>query len=155
MAVLYANPLGSRINGFYFASMDDYFKKAEKLNQDAYCNVSRFLIEFFAGDEVDELLFDAMSVTQSSLPSYFAAVDELEEHEKIHIIIGVRHVRYPLDEIVDKWHDVKTKYGVESGLFRMPERKKQNIDYDALAEELSLDYNQIKIAGKNLIYRNR
>ncbi len=163
---LYAQPYDISATGFYFKSAEEYTEKARKLYNPYGEHVEEFEIQFIDGDGIDCQLFEALSINQSNIESYFKAVEDWEEYQKINAIIAIGEVGYKFDLANDDPDDLNVdlyqfdtmkelaEHFVEEGLYgTIPENIKFYLDYDLIARDLSMDYSEVRIDGTNYIYR--
>lgn len=107
----------------------------------------------------------ACDLYQSTIEAFFECADVWDEDDKIRYIIAVGECGYDiaLDATPDlpeidiyqesSMKDLAFQF-VDEGLFgEVPQSLVHYIDYDAIARDLAVDYSEIEIAGKNLIYR--
>ena len=166
MTRLFAQPYDISALGFYFSDGEEYQQKARKLRNSAGEPVEEFEIQFIDGESIDAELFKAVGINQMNLITLLDAVDNWDEWQKIKIVIAVGEVGYSFDPDTNDPDDfdidiyeldtLKELAGlfIDEGLFgEIPESLQFYIDYDAIARDLSMDYSEICIAGKNLIYR--
>lgn len=166
MTQLYAQPYDISANGFFFETAEEYQTKAAKLRNDAGFPVEEFEIQFIDGDDIDADLFKALAVHQGNFAAFLDACDDWSEDEKIRVVIAVGEAGYSFDlksgspddfdmDIYEMDNLRELAYSfVDEGLFGdIPERIQHYLDYDAIARDLGMDYSEIRIAGKNLIYR--
>jgi len=166
MSVFYAQPYDISATGFYFESFEEYQEKANKLINDAGSPVEEFEIQFIDGDDIDCKLFDVLGLSQANLEPLIDAAKNWNEWQKINVILAVGECGYdfdpedgdPDDFDIDIYEMDSLKelaeHFVDEGLFgEIPESLINYIDYDAIARDLSMDYSEERIAGKNLVYR--
>lgn len=164
MTILYAQPYDISANGFFFESVEEYGSKRKKCLNSFGGEVEEFEIQFIDGEDLDYVLFKALSVHQGDIETFFNACSEWHEYQKINVIIAVGECGYnfdnsdPDDFEVDLY-DVATlkelaEQFVEEGLFgEIPENIRFYLDYEAIARDLSMDYTKIHLNGTNYIYR--
>lgn len=166
MTRLFAQPYDISANGFYFEIAADYLTKSSQLRNDYGAPVEEFEIQFIDGDGIDCQLFNALSVSQCTCEKFLEIVNEWEEDDKIKVIIAVGENGYNFDlnkdtpdqfdvdlYQIDSLKELAEQF-VEEGLFGdIPERLRNYLDYDAIARDLAMDYNEISLDGTNYIYR--
>ena len=107
-----------------------------------------------------------MDINQSNFEAFFEKAEDLDEFDKIKLIIATGECGYSFDLESDDPDDLDidiydldtmkelAEQFVDEGLFgEMPEHLQYYIDYDAIAYDLSMDYTETTIAGTRLIYR--
>ena len=162
---LHAQPYDLAASGFYFESYDDYAKKAAKAVNDYGDPVEEFETQFIHGEAIDCALAHAIGITQATLKQFFDAVEDWDEDEKTVVILATSECGYTFDDStqpsdfdldiyhIDGLRDLAEEF-VDEGLFGdIPDRFSCYIDYDAIARDLSMDYSEAIVAGKNLVYR--
>ena len=118
------------------------------------------------GEQIDAPLFEALGINQANVGKFLEICESWDEQQKQKTIIAVGECGYsfdlesgdPDDFEVDiyEYQTLQELAGhfADEGLFgEIPERLQYYIDYDAIAHDLGMDYTQITIAGKDLIYR--
>lgn len=165
MTKLYAQPYDLSATGFYFDNAEDYLAKAKALRNSYGQPVEEFEIQFIDGDYIDVELAKAWGLSQGSLESFFKATEDWSDYEKQYFIIAVGECGYDYDPETVSPNDFDVslyefrnmtdlaRHFVEEGLFGdIPEALEWYIDYEAIAYNLSMDYSEVTIAGKNFIY---
>jgi len=165
MTQLFAQPYDISANGFYFETVEEYKKNANALRNDYGEPVEEFEIQFIDGEEIDCDLAKAVGLNQANFGQFFDCVDDWDEGQKQQVIIAVGDCGYAFDastapnnfdvEIyeINTMRELAEQF-VDDGLFgEVPESFQFYIDYDAIARDLAVDYSQVEIAGKRLIYR--
>ena len=166
MTQLFAQPYDISANGFFFETAEEYQGKAVNL-RNAYGDVvEEFEIQFIDGDDIDVALFKAVGVYQSNFAAFLEACDDLNEDDKLRVIIAAGEAGYSFDFSSDDPSDFDVDiYEVDSlrelaeqfvndGLFGdIPERIQCYLDYDAIARDLGMDYSEITVAGKRYVWR--
>jgi len=165
MTQLFAQPYDIDATGFYFETAEDYEAKTNALRNTYGDKVEEFEIQFIDGDAIDCDLAKAVGVNQANFGQFFDCIDDWDEGQKQQVIIAVGDCGYAFDSnTVPDDFDVEiyelcsprelAEQFVEEGLFGdIPDRLQSYIDYDAIARDLAVDYSEIEIAGKRLIYR--
>ena len=166
MTKLFAQPYDISALGFYFSDGEEYQKKASKLKNSAGDPIEEFEIQFIDGEDIDAELFKAIGINQINLTALLDAVDNWDEWQKIKIVITVGEMGYSFEPATDNPNDFDidiyeldtlqklAEQFVDEGWFgEIPESLQFYINYDTIARDLSMDYSEICIAGKNLIYR--
>ena len=162
---LYAQPYNPDAKGFSFRTLAEYRQKESNCIDRFGQKVEEFEIQFLEGEGIDAALANAVGINQANLSAFFECIDDLEDHEKRILIIGLSEGGCPFtadtspdDFDVDLYHadslrDLAEQF-VDEGLFgEVPPQFQYYIDYDAIARDLSFDYTEIEIAGERLIYR--
>ncbi len=166
MIQLFAQPYDISANGFFFQTVEEYQIKRNQCTNDYGQAVEEFEIQFIDGNDLDCEYFNALGVHQGNFHDFLDTCDEWEEYQKITVIIAVGECGYHFDlaayepdnfEIdiykMDNMKELAYEF-VEQGLFgEIPERIQCYLDFDAIACDLSIDYSEISIAGKNFVYR--
>lgn len=165
MTQLHAQPYDISATGFYFETAEKYDSKVQALRNDNGDPVEEFEIQFIDGEDIDCDLANAVGLNQANFGRFFDCVDIWDEGQKQQIIIAVGECGYVFDantapdnfdmEIyeIDTMRELAEQF-VDEGLFgEVPESFQFYIDYDAIARDLAVDYSEIEIAGKRLIYR--
>jgi len=160
MTQLYAQPYDISATGFYFETTEDFDAKVKSLRNAYGDPVEEFEIQFIDGD-----LANAVGLNQANFAQFFDCADDWEEGQKQQVIIAVGECGYNFDantapdnfdvEIyeIDTMRALAEQF-VDEGLFgEVPESFQFYIDYDAIARDLAVDYSEVEIAGKRLIYR--
>lgn len=161
MPELHAQPYNISATGFYFDCVDDFNEKAQN-NFDPYGDlVEEYEIQFIDGTDLECTLFKAWDVHQGNLTAYFNALD-LDEHDQI-AQIAMAECGYTLDENIctddvelcyeDSLFDLAIRF-VEEGLYgEIPKAIEHYIDYNAIAHDLGMEYDEMCIEGQNIIFR--
>lgn len=163
---LYAQPYDIDANGFYFSSAEEYTTKSTSLVNRYGSPVEEFEIQFIDGDDIDCQLAKACGLYQSTIKAFYECADSWDEEDKTRYIIAVGECGYdialdgtapdlPEIDIYEEssMKDLAIQF-VDEGLFgEVPTSFVHYIDYDAIARDLAVDYSEIEVAGKNLIYR--
>lgn len=166
MITLYANPYDREAAGFYFETAEVYASKAAALRNSFGDRVEEFEIDLINGDGIDIELAKAWGLNQCNFSAYLDSCGNWDVADKRCFIIAVGECGYdfnsenvnPADYEVDIYdcnsmRDLAIQF-VEEGLFGdIPEHLANYIDYDAIANDLSMDYSEIIIDGQSLIYR--
>jgi antirestriction protein len=168
MTTLFAQPYDISAHGFYFDSFDDYAQKSATLRNDYGDPVEEFEIQFIDGDDIDCVLASAWSLHQGGISTFFDAVSDWDDHQKITFIIAVGECGYAFDPASGHPDDFEVdiyemdsltalaESFVDEGLYGdIPEILAFYIDYEAIARDLSVDFSETVIAGKRLIYACR
>ncbi|WP_245597398.1 antirestriction protein ArdA [Leisingera caerulea] len=165
MTLLFAQPYDISATGFYFEDFADYETKAAALRNHYGQKVEEFEIQFIDGEAIDCALASAIGINQANLPQYFELVEELGDHDKQVIIIAVGECGYDFEPDprrfdVDIYPVTSTRelaeLFVDEGLYGdIPEPIRFNIDYEAIARDLAVDFTETEIAGETLVYACR
>ena len=165
MTQLFAQPYDISANGFYFETVEEYQKNAKALRNDYGDKVEEFEIQFIDGKYIDYGLARTIGLNQVNIVQFFDCIGDWDEGQKQQVIIAVGECGYAFDastapsdfdvEIyeIDTMCELAEQF-VDDGLFgEVPESFQFYIDYDAIARDLAVDYSEVEIAGKRLIYR--
>lgn len=164
--VLYAQPYDISAVGFYFRDVEEYAAKAAATRNDFGQPVEEFEIQFIDGADIDAALANAIGLNQTNAPRFFEIVDEWDEWDKRKAIIAIGECGHGFDLRTDAPDQLDVdlyemdslralaEHFVDEGLFgEIPEHLAANIDYNAIARDLGMDYAEAEIAGMRLIYR--
>ncbi|MCI5045064.1 MAG: antirestriction protein ArdA [Aquisalinus sp.] len=165
--LLYAQPYNLEASGFYFRTYEEYLEKSAGLKDRFGCPVEEFEIQFIDGECLDGALAKAMEVSQASLATFLEHVDDWTDNQKVMAIIALSECGFTLEQIgndpelmldMDIYEDLSmpelAEQFVDEGVFGdIPEHIAHYIDYELIARDLSMDYCEVEIAGKRLIYR--
>ncbi|MGJ8531685.1 MAG: antirestriction protein ArdA [Alphaproteobacteria bacterium] len=166
MTLLHAHPYDISAQGFLFNSVEQYEAQAKKLRNDFGAPVEEFEIQFIDGELIDAEFAKAFPINQGTFRQFLELVEEWDDDQKTRFIIAVGECGYGEQQFIDdpdaidldiyeldSLKDLAEQF-VEEGLFGdIPERLQFYIDYDAIARDLGVDYAEISIDNKNLIYR--
>jgi len=161
--VLFAQPYDLSASGFYFHDVEEYAQKVSEAHNDYGQPVEEFEIQFIEGEDNDCSLAAAVGLNQCNFPQYLELIEELDEYEKIELVIAVGECGYRLEEAQSdldiELYEMNTvrelaEQFVDAGLLgEIPENLQMYFDYDALARDLEIDYSSVDIAGRTFIYR--
>ena len=150
------------MHGFYFETADEYEKKAEQCFDPYGGSVEEFEIQFVDGELLDAELFRAWDVHQGNFHTFLDAAGNLNENEKI-ALIALSECGYIIDEntctdnvdiyYCDSLKELAIQFFDEGLYGQIPVSIQHYIDYDAVARDLGMDYTELSIAGKTIIYR--
>jgi hypothetical protein len=166
MTQLYAQPYDIGATGFYFESQAEYETKSTKVRNDFGFPVEEYELQFIDGEDIDAQMFKALGVDQYTFGAFLDACNRWDDNQKQKAIIAVGECGYSFDlgsdnpdnldvDIyeMDSLRDLAEQF-VEDGLYGdIPKPLQFYIDYNAIARDLGVDYCEITIAGKRLIYR--
>ncbi len=165
MTTFYAQPYDISATGFYFETKEEYDEKVKTLINDYGDPVEEFEIQFIDGNSIDADLCEALDLSQANFGKIIEAIDNWDEWQKFKVIIAVGECGVDFDleddpdnldvEIyeVDSLKELAEQF-VDEGLFgEIPENIEHYIDYDAIARDLEVDYTEIKIDGRRMVYR--
>jgi len=168
MIQLYAQPYDTSAAGFYFRAADEFDEKRTALRNDHGEPVEEFEIQFIDGEPIDAELCKAIGLYQGSVLKVMELMDDLDEHEKITLIIACGECGYRFDPHKDSSSDFEldiyhceslkelAEHFVDEGLYGdIPKPLAFYIDYDAIARDLAVEFTEIEIAGQRLIYACR
>jgi len=165
MTTFYAQPYDITATGFYFETDEEYQKKVKQVTNDFGGPVEEFEIQFIDGNQLDWHLCEAFGLSQASFGQLIEAAETWDEWDKIKAIIAVGEcgVDFDLDDNLDRLevdiYEVDSlkelaEQFVDDGLYgEIPDSLVNYLDYDAIARDLGMDYSEIKIAGRRLVYR--
>lgn len=165
MTQLYAQPYDLSATGFYFETAEEYQKNAIDLRNGYGDPVEEFEIQFIDGKYIDYDLARTIGLNQANIVQFFDCINDWGDGQKQQVIIAVGECGYGFDantapdDFDVEIHELDTmrklaEQFVEEGLFgEVPESFQFYIDYDAIARDLAVDYSEVEIAGKRLIYR--
>ena len=162
----YAQPYDLSATGFYFKDGQDFQTKSRALRNDHGDPVEEFEIQIIEGNLIDIELFNAIGVHQGTITQIIAKCCEWDDFQKTQVIIAVGECGYSFDldkdeplnfdiDIyeIDSMKELAEQFVDEGLLGDIPEALENYIDYEAIARDLSFDYSEAEIAGKQLIYR--
>ena len=166
MTVFHAQPYDVSATGFYFEDIETYQDKRAELTNRYGQPVEEFELQFIDGETIDAQLFKALGVNQSNILKFIELHEEWDDYEKGLLIIAVGECGYNIAFEKDSPHDFDLDlYEIDSlkdlayqfvddGLFGdIPDNISCYLDYDAIARDLGVDYNEIDIAGSRYVYR--
>lgn len=161
MSELFAQPVNPELKGFYFDSAEGFAAQVLRLRSLPGRQGEAFNIRFSHGHALDEALFDAVNVQESSLPAYFRAVKGWSEDEKIRAVIALRKGRCSFDwnttpeEFRVFYHEKEDLYDLASDYIREGCFRDQGepANVHAAAWELMQGFREIAIAGRPYLYR--
>ena len=166
MTKLFAQPYDISANGFYFETVEEYNEKSSKLRNSYGQPVEEFELQFIDGESIDADLFKALGVHQGNFSAYLEAAKEWSEDDKIKVIIAIGEAGYRFDlgkDAPDQFDvdlyqmDSLKKLAeqfVEEGLYgEIPKALQYYIDYEAIARDLGMDYQNTEVKGRNFVYR--
>ena len=167
MTQLFAQPYDISASGFYFSSFDEFQSRAALTRNDFGFPVEEYEIQFIDGDSLDAHLFEALGVNQANIGAFLEACENWNIEQKQKAIIAVGECGYtfdlksgdPDDFDVDLYEMNNLRelaeHFVEEGLFgEIPKHLQNYLDHDAIARDLGMDYAEITLVGKRLIYRS-
>ena len=157
MTKLYANPYSIDATGFYFESADAFIEKSTKLT-DRYGNlVEEFAIDFIDGDDV--ALFNACTINQANLSTWFDDIETLEDHEKTNLYYLLNVAGYTLSQALDKVDEPSITQSSlrvaaealfdECWLHEVPESIRYYIDYDKFARDCEMGGDLVEFEYNN------
>jgi hypothetical protein len=89
---LHATPYNIEARGFYFEAIDEFEVKST-CHLDRYGNiVEEFEIQFIDG--LDAQLFEACSINQANLNTWFNEIEFLKDYEKVSLYFLVSQIGY-------------------------------------------------------------
>jgi len=142
----FAQPYCLDAIGFFFTDFEDYTTKAESL-RDSFGNaVEEFELQYIDG--VDGQLFNALSIDQANIDTWFGGVVDMQVNEKAALFYLVSVVGYKLIDALDKIDDVCLYTGnlieAATDLFEecysssIPEHLRNYIDFGGFARDCEL-----------------
>lgn len=160
MTTLHATPYNRDATGFYFTDAQDYEAKSA-VHLDRYGNlVEEFEIQFIDGD--DAQLFEACSINQANLNSWFDDIEFLQGHEKVNLYYLVEVAGYGLDQAFEKLDEPSIAEASlrnaaeelfdECWLSSVPESIHFYIDYDKFARDCELGGDMVEFEYNNKTY---
>jgi hypothetical protein len=166
MIKLHAQPYDITANGFFFESAEEYTQKANSCRNDFGGPIEEFELQFIDGEDIDAALFRALDINQSNFEAFFEKAEDLDEFDKIKLIIATYECGYRFDLAEDDPEDLDidiyeidtlrelAEQFVDEGLFgEIPTHLQYYIDYEAIARDLAMDYCETNVAGRRLIFR--
>lgn len=163
MTSFFAQPYSIDAAGFYFETAAE-FQTAAKTNRDRFGQkVEEYEIQFIDGELIDAAIADAHDINQANLSEVIDFIDTAENHEKTALIIAVNECGYDsncnIGQIdidiyeMDSLRELAEQF-VEEGLFgEIPDRLRNYLDMDLIANDLGFDYAETEIAGTRYVYR--
>jgi len=163
---LHAQPYDLCANGFYFHNHEEYLVKSKALRNDYGQQVEEFEIQFIDGDDLDCQLFSILEIHQGDVAVFLTVCESWDESQKINVIIAAGECGYNFDLAKDdpdsfeielyelnNMRELAEQF-VEEGLFvKVPENIRHDLDMDAIANDLSMDYGEIFLNNQHYIYR--
>lgn len=143
----HATPYDISAAGFYFSTYEEYCEKA-KTHKNAYGQpVEEYEIQFIDGD--NSQLFEALSVNQANLATWFEKFEDLDDEDAVKAIYLADNLGLGMDEIHDQLDDVCLFQGTaleyaeefieDTGMLNaMPENLRYYFDTEAFARDLVL-----------------
>lgn len=166
MTRLHAQPYDISAHGFFFESVDEYNDNIKTLKNNLGFPVEEFEIQFIDGENIDSFLFHALKIHQGNFGRFLEVAENWSYEDKVKVSILTNEAGYSFDISkddpddfsvdlyeVDRMVDLAAQF-VEEGLYgEIPKSLENYIDLDAIARDLSFDYGECTIDGKNYIYR--
>lgn len=160
MTTLHATPYNRDATGFYFTDALDYEAKST-VHVDRNGNlVEEFEIQFIDGD--DAQLFEACSINQANLNSWFDEIELLQDHEKVNLYYLVGVAGYLLDQALEKLDEPSIAEASlrnaaeelfdECWLSSVPENIHFYIDFDKFARDCELGGDMVEFEYNNKTY---
>jgi hypothetical protein len=166
MSIFYAQPDDTTTEGFPFSSVEEFEERAGKNVNASSQPVGEYDIEFIDGPELDQKLFDSLSVNQNTIGKFIEVADDWDETQKTKAILQNEHGSKPfaLDDDPDQidieiYFDMTlvglAKEFVADGYFGdVPEKLTFYIDYEALARDLEMNgYDTTSLCDRRVSYR--
>ncbi|MEZ5836098.1 MAG: antirestriction protein ArdA [Geminicoccaceae bacterium] len=163
---LYAQPYDITATGFYFKTYEEYEEKVAALKNEAGLPVEEFEIQFVDGDNVEARFAKAVGLNQVNVEKFLECVEDWGGDEMIRAIlmledgfVGFDENSEPSDfEDIDVYEDMTmedlAEHFVDEGLFGdIPEAIAGYLDYEKIARDLSMDYSETTVDGRQFIYR--
>ncbi|PHZ84310.1 antirestriction protein ArdA [Paremcibacter congregatus] len=158
----FAMPYNISVPGFPFTDYDSYAAQAAALKDSFGDPVEEFSIECLDGD--NEVLFNALEVTQATLEQWFDDFEGLDGDELIKAIYLAEYVTCDMAEILSQLEDVALfegdaqtyveDYIEDCGLLDdMPENLRYYFDTEAFARDMLLggDITEVDIMGSTYV----
>ncbi|MEM8774980.1 MAG: antirestriction protein ArdA [Pseudomonadota bacterium] len=168
MGIFHAQPYDLSATGFYFEDQESFEKKIGSIRNDYGQPVEEFELQFIDGEAIDCALARAWGINQANILAFIDAAESWEEDEKLRFIIAVGECGYSFDPDsidpnifeVDIYEDMSLRelaeHFVEEGLYGpIPETIAYYLDYEAIANDLGVEYTETEIAGKRWTYACR
>lgn len=168
MSMFHAQPYDLSATGFYFEDRESYEKRIGSIRNDYGQPVEEFELQFIDGEAIDCALARAWGINQANILAFMDAAESWGEDQKLRFIIAVGECGYSFDPDsidpdifeVDIYEDMSLKelaeHFVEEGLYgSIPETIAYYLDYEAIANDLGVEYTETEIAGKRLTYACR
>jgi hypothetical protein len=143
---LHATPYNIEARGFYFEAIDEFEVKST-CHLDRYGNiVEEFEIQFIDG--LDAQLFEACSINQANLNTWFNEIEFLKDYEKVSLYFLVSQIGYTLEQALEKLdepsitesnlHDAAEALFDECYLHLVPENIRYYINYEKFANDCKI-----------------
>lgn len=168
MSMFHAQPYDLSATGFYFEDQESFEKKIGSIRNDYGQPVEEFELQFIDGEAIDCALASAWGINQTNILAFMKAAESWDEDEKVRFIIAVGECGYSFDPDsidpdifeVDIYEDMSLRelaeHFVEEELYGpIPETIAYYLDYEAIANDLGVEYTETEIAGKRLTYACR
>lgn len=168
MSLFHAQPYDLSATGFYFEDQESFEKKIKSIRNDYGQPVEEFELQFIDGEAIDCALARAWGIDQANISAFMEVAESWEEDEKLRFIIAVGECGYSFDPDsidpdifeVDIYEDMSLRelaeHFVEEGLYGpIPETIAYYLDYEAIANDLGVEYTETEIAGRRLTYACR
>ena len=161
--IYHATPYDISATGFYFSDYKDYQAKAATHTNRYGEPVEEYEIQFIDGDNFP--LFDALSVNQATLETWFDQFEGLDEDAAAKVLYLSDYLGYTdIAEIIDSMDDVELfegsaveyveQYIDDTGMLdSMPENLRYYFDTEAFARDMLLsgDITEVEIAGTSYV----
>ena len=164
--LFYAQPYDISAEGFYFRGFEEYSKQAAAAKNQFGDKIEEFEIQFIDGDQLDCELAKAWGLNQANIKRFIKVSEEWDDEEKIRFILAIGESGLSFDpDTVDPWNldiDVYRMDSLEELAVEVVEgwclgdtsdRLKPYIDYNAIADDLSIDFSEAIVAGERLFYQ--
>lgn len=161
----YAHPYDYHASGFYFKSTEEFEQKYNNNVNEFGQPVEEYELHFSGGEKIDDKIFNDLSIHAGNIDAFIDLMEELTHYEKVLLYIAIKqgfkidlkdYDPYEFDITLyefDSMHEL-VEHFIEEGIYGdIPDNILCYLNYDQMAYELSIDYTETKIDGKNYIYR--
>lgn len=152
-----ASPYNRDAAPLYFHTFEEYEALTENHTDRFGSPVEEYELIYCDGDDAE--LFEACSINQSNLSTWFDDIEDMDENEKIALYFLTGELGYSLDQAMDKLEDViifegdakeaAQEYFDECYADSLPANLVYYFDMDKFARDLEIggDYNEFKFNG--------
>jgi len=149
MAKLYAQPYSIGHTGFYFDSMEAFDCGMEQLNNSGCEEVE---IQFIDGESHQSSLFNAASIDQNRVSLWFDELEDLTTNDATRLCF-LLDLGWSLDNALNRYDEVCIHCGTASDYAQelieetteIPENLRYYIDYEAIARDMCINGEIVKI----------
>lgn len=144
-SLYFAQPYSLSATGFYFETLAEYRSKADALRDDYGQPVEEFELQYIDGDA--HQLFNALSVNQATLSTWFELIDTLDPTDDRYLIAcHLADEGCTIGELADRWDDFTIYHGTAEDYARdviedcedLPERIAFYVDYELMGRDMVL-----------------